>query len=179
MITLDLRSGHQIFLDDDDWQLLRYTWHVVSTSKSSRTVYAQTHISRTSTEYLHRMVVGATNGDGVLVDHINFNGLDNRKSNLRLATASQSIAHQRSKRTYADTDMPKYKGVFKSGSTGNKKWTARIRVSGGQRISLGCFVTPEEAALEYDKAAKLHHGEFADLNFPIEGMSTNGTYLHS
>ena len=165
MITLGTRAGHSILLDDDDWRLLEHTWHVVQTSARG-ILYAQTHISNHQTEYLHRLVAGARPGDGTIVDHINANGLDNRKLNLRIVNAQQSVWHTRSKRNYADTDLPKYKGVFKSGSTGKKKWTARIRTPDGRK-SLGCYETPEEAAIAYDEAARVVQGEYAQLNFPI------------
>jgi hypothetical protein len=100
---------------------------------------------------------------GVLVDHINGDGLDNRRMNLRLANHSQNAANrckpQRSRST------SRYKGVFFEASGKRKKrWRALIKVD-GQTIHLGSYSEEIEAAVAYDIAAKKHFGEFAKLNF--------------
>ena len=96
----------------------------------------------------------------LFVDHINHNGLDNRKANLRFATRTQNnwnrIHHKQN-------SSSRYKGVAWHKHT--KMWAARIGVN-GRRIALGYFDNQIDAAKAYDKAAKKHHGEFAVLNFP-------------
>lgn len=91
-------------------------------------------------------------------DHINRNGLDNRKENLRLCTIKQNSYNAKlSKRNSSG-----YKGVSK---TWNGKWRARIRVNDIEK-HLGVFFTSKEAAQVYDNAAQKYYGEFANLNFP-------------
>lgn len=92
-----------------------------------------------------------------LVDHIDGNGLDNRRANLRPATSSENSQNRRMR----SDNTSGLKGV----SLIRGRWRARIYLDGAQ-CHLGYFPTPEEAALAYDAAAIKHFGEFARLNFP-------------
>lgn len=103
-------------------------------------------------ERLHRFVLAATKGQ--IVDHVNGNGLDNRRCNLRFCTPAQNTQNTRRKKSASG-----YRGVWKSGS----RWRAVICVNRAS-IRLGYFATREAAALAYNAAAKHHHGEFATLN---------------
>ena len=94
-----------------------------------------------------------------IVDHINHNGLDNRRANLRIATASQNNANSR---RGMNRGRSKYKGVWWDEKAG--KWRAGIKCQ-GKCIHLGMFDDEIEAAKAYDRAAGLYHGEFAVLNF--------------
>lgn len=89
------------------------------------------------------------------VDHINGNGLDNRRENLRVCTTAENCRNR--------VGLGGYKGVRLFRKSG--KWGARIVVD-YRHIHLGCFATPEEAARAYDDAALKLHGPFARLNFP-------------
>lgn len=92
------------------------------------------------------------------VDHINGDGLDCRRENMRLATKSEN---SRNRGPNANNTCG-YKGVYIDKGSG--KWRARIRAS-DKRLHLGYFATPEAAARAYDEAARKHHGEFAKTNF--------------
>lgn len=105
---------------------------------------------------LHRWVMDAPSG--IIVDHINGDRHDLRKSNLRFATVAQNTWNSRPKKT--KTRSSKYKGVCKNASN---KWQAGIKVNGKSKY-LGQFVTEEQAAQAYDKAAKEAWGEFAYIN---------------
>jgi hypothetical protein len=94
----------------------------------------------------------------ILIDHINHNGLDNRKANLRLATPAQNSRNRRP----VGRGSSQYKGVSYRKTDG--VFIADIR-AGRKRIYLGCFKREIEAAKAYDTAAKKYHGEFASLNF--------------
>ena len=95
--------------------------------------------------------------DSLKIDHINLNGIDNRRANLRVANNSQNVAHAR-KTTNCSS---KYKGVH--WHKGISKWVARITVS-GLEIQIGCFSDEGYAARAYDTAAMKHFGEFALTN---------------
>ena len=99
------------------------------------------------------------------VDHINGNGLDNRKANLRLATGTQNGYNRRKtrKRTWS-----KYKGV--TFDKRRKKWEGKIVIN-GRKQHLGSFTNELDAGRAYDEAAKKYHGEFALLNFPTNESS--------
>ena len=108
---------------------------------------------------LHREVMGLPVGDHRQVDHVNGNGLDNRRRNLRVATAGQNLANKASR----EGSLSKYKGV--SPNRGRSKWVARITVD-GRTTFLGTFDDETTAALAYDQAAIEAWGHFARPNFP-------------
>jgi hypothetical protein len=94
-----------------------------------------------------------------LVDHTNTDSLDNRRSNLRLATPSQNSCNSR--RDKSNT-YSRFRGV--SFSKRKQKWFAAIRAN-GKKIWLGYFKIEIDAARAYDRAARMYHKEFARLNF--------------
>ena len=104
---------------------------------------------------MHRVIMDAPKG--MHVDHINGNGLDNRRENLRLCTNSQNHMNRK---THRDSSS-KYKGV--SWNKRNSKWQAYIG-SGIKRKNLGYFASESDAAKAYDIKAKECFGEFARLN---------------
>lgn len=106
---------------------------------------------------LHRLVLQAP--PGLIVDHINHDKQDCRRSNLRLATDAQSVRNRKKLRRNGHPASP-YIGVYRNGSG----WIARITIDGVRR-SVGTFPTQIEAARAYDTAAKTFVGEFANLNF--------------
>jgi hypothetical protein len=95
----------------------------------------------------------------MVIDHINHNGLDNRKANLRLATAADNARNARYPK--ANTSS-RYRGVWYNKQT--RKWRAQILVD-GKRKQIGYFEREMDAARAYDVAAKKFHGHFAVLNF--------------
>lgn len=152
-ITLD--KGMVAKVDKSDFQnLASSTWYAV---ERGNTFYAARNVAR-KTEYMHRVILGITGNERT--DHENRDGLDNRRSNLRVSSPSENGANANIR---ADNTSG-YKGVISSGS----KWVARIRVS-GERLYLGSFNSAEEAAAAYDKAAVEAFGEFACLNSTLMG----------
>ena len=90
------------------------------------------------------------------VDHRDNDGLNNRRSNLRMATRSQNMTNKE-----YGVGISGYRGVSRNGS----RWRARV-IHNNKEHHIGTFDTIEEAAKAYDQLAKELHGEFAMLNFP-------------
>lgn len=110
---------------------------------------------------LHRFILGLP-PHNPRVDHIDGDGLNNRRENLRLATPAQNSANMRAR----PGSLSGFKGV--TWSKNAKRWRAKIRANGRHR-HLGYFTSEEEAARAYDDAARELHGEFACVNFPRPG----------
>jgi len=106
---------------------------------------------------MSRQIMNLDFGDCREVDHINGNGLDNRRCNLRICTRRQN---QMNRRKHKGKSC--FKGVGCDGV--RRKWRARIRV-GGRLIHLGRFENEIDAAEAYDKAALQYFDEFACTNF--------------
>jgi len=99
-------------------------------------------------------------GEGLLIDHINQDGMDNRRANLRAVTYSQNMYHRRKR---SGAKQSKYKGIYWRKK--NRKWQVQITFE-KKRIHVGYFRSEIDAAKAYDRAARKYHGEFASLNFP-------------
>jgi len=104
--------------------------------------------------YMHRLLLDT---DAPTVDHINGNGLDNRRLNLRPATRAQNSQNRGKHQTIHHS---RFKGV----TLHRGKWVAYIYLN-GKRKHLGYFSSQEEAAKAYDKSALENFGEFARTNF--------------
>ena len=148
-------------MDPADYKRLnKYEWR---SKKSGRCFHAirQMRIGKSAkftVIYMHRDVIKVP--EGMVVDHINHDGMDNRRVNLRAATHAQNAYHTKKR---SGATHSKYKGIHWRKK--HKKWVARIMFE-GKRIYLGCFRNEIEAAKAYDRAARKYHGEFASLNFP-------------
>lgn len=142
------RTGQELLVDDADWDWLKqFGW---CAANRRGTWYAVARIDG-RVRYMHRVIMG--NPD-CAVDHINGNGLDNQRNNLRLATSIQNSFNSKAK-SHGRTSS--FKGVHRS-STG--KWISQIQAH-GKRYSLGSFDTEIEAKAAYIDAAKVLHGDFA------------------
>lgn len=148
-MKLILPSGHVVLIDDADMPVLDgRIWHA---DRRDHTVYVRGRRPKQQVggDYLHNLILGG------LADHIDGNGLDCRRSNLRLATQAQNCLNRSAKKG------KRFKGVYRSSS----RYYAEIYFKGERRASYG-HATEEGAARAYDAMAVELHGEFARLNFP-------------
>lgn len=146
MLKVSLTNGGEVLVDDADAPVaLSRRWRRLD---GHRTSYAVAHVGE-RTVYLHRLLMAAPKG--LEVDHVDSNGLDCRRSNMRLATRAQN---QQNKRTTCGRALPK--GVKPNGSG----FMARLK-AGGVTHHLGTFRTLQEAASAYDEAARKQFGPFA------------------
>lgn len=150
MKEVQLTKGKVALVDDEDFELVsQYTWF--ADKKGTNLYYAYNSVN---SMYMHRLIMKTT--DDLIVDHIDHNGLNNQKSNLRNCTYSQNLHH----RKFAP-GITGYKGV-----TYNKRqnvYQAKMRYDGKYR-HIGHFKTAIEAAEAYNKVATQWFGEFASIN---------------
>lgn len=159
MKLIPLTKGYHAMVDDEDFKKVsQFKWYAAVTP---HTVYAKRIGPRDingkrQNILMHRFILGL-NPSRIekQCDHINGNGIDNRKENLRLATGSQNCANTRS-----PGGKSQYKGVYPLGGY----WAAQITMN-GKITYLGRYDTETEAALIYDHKARELFGEFARTNF--------------
>lgn len=145
-------------IDDEDWPIVaQHRWGL---ARINGYVYAVTRVRKPNggyaTIYMHRLITGAPKG--ILVDHRDSCGINNRRSNLRLANRSENRANS----LHRKKSRGGYVGVRVYGPS----FHAYLRDK-----HLGRFQTAEDAARAYDAAALAHYGQFASLNFPSESIA--------
>ena len=145
---------HTVLIDDEDFEKVKdFKWSIFTARKLYVFRNAKEN-GTTKVELLHRRLLNFPNGE---VDHINGDGLDNRKFNLRACTNSENHMNRGKQKN----NTSGFKGVMQYGRFG--KWKAQIVVK-RKNIHVGCYDTPEQAAVAYNTAALKYHGEFARLN---------------
>jgi hypothetical protein len=160
--TIPLTQGKEALVDDCDYEYLtQWKWRF-ERGGHRRTGYAVCWDAGSKLRKLvkmHRLVAerGGLTTDGKQIDHVDGNGLNNCRDNLRLATSSQNRANLRRARN----NTSGFKGV--QWHRQNGRFRAYIRVAGRQH-HLKYFHDPRDAARAYNEAALKHFGEFACLN---------------
>lgn len=158
MREIPLTQGKVALVDDEDYdRVIQHKW---CAQKIENCWYATTNIRVNDIKKplrMHRLLLGLSFGDKHQVDHLNHNGLDNRRSNLRICTNAENRRNRRPSKK-----ISKYLGV--SWRKSNHKWASQITTN-NRTINLGSFVREECAALAYDFAALKYHREFANFNF--------------
>lgn len=160
--TIQLPCGRKTVVDTLDYiRVKNYNWYALKSGKTTY-VYGYPRGRRAPLVLLHRLILDVP--PGMEVDHRDRDGLNNRRSNLRLATRSQNNANRGKQRRKGGTTS-RFKGVFWYPRTG--KWLTQIRVDRKQYY-IGYFTDEIEAARAFDRANLKMRGEFAVLNFPDE-----------
>ena len=159
---IPLTKGRFAIVDVEDFQWLsQKEWQVHDKSKISYAL-GKKWLSHTKgiTLAMHREIFKRhnINIEGMDIDHINGNGLDNRKNNLRRCTNQENQFNTRSHKIGSSG----YKGV--SWNKVDKKWQVYLRTKSKVHFC-GQFKDKKSAAIAYDLMAKKLHGNFANLNF--------------
>ena len=154
---IPLTQGKYVKVDPQDYiWLSQFRWHCKVNKSSAYAVRSIRAAGRPERIYMHRLIMDTPSH--LVCDHINHNGLDNRRQNIRNCTIQQNNAN-----VLARGASSRYKGV--SWNKRRRRWFAYIKKDGKQ-FNLGCFDKEIKAAKAYDAAARKHHGQFAALNFP-------------
>jgi len=162
LIPLCGTGGFAVIDAIDEVAIAQHRWYAI---KFRHTTYARTTIGGKGV-YMHRFLLAPEKGQEV--DHINKDGLDNRRKNIRVCTRAENMRNARIKNSTG------FRGAYHDPA--NNRYRAEIRVN-GVRNKLGSFRTAVEAALAYDEAAVRLHGEFATLNFPpVSGSDWVGSH---
>lgn len=153
MKEIPLTQGKVAIVDDADYELVKpYKWYAMYHGKRWYALSHQVNKVKNGPTLMHRFIMGYPSSD---IDHINLDGLDNTRLNLRLCNSSENGINR---------------GLFKNNASGfkgvrftDRGWRATLRVM-QKHIHLGYYDGPEGAAAAYDQAALLYFGEFALTN---------------
>lgn len=150
-------GGYDVIVDDDAIELMKpYKWHPIKRSKG-HWIYFVGHKNvdkKRISVLLHRLIASSPNG--LEVDHINANWLDNRRDNLRPCSRSQNAMNS----IIRSDNTSGHKGVGWHNRA--QKYRARIMVN-YKEIHLGLFSSYEDACLAYEKASRMYHGDFGRI----------------
>jgi len=165
MKRIKLTQGKYALVDDEDYkQINNYKWR---THKIKNNLYATRSIYRNGLGkliYMHRQILNLTNNK-IQADHIDNNGLNNRRKNLRVCTNQEN---NRNKKKINKKTSSKYKGVHYLKR--DSKWIASICID-NKNYNLGHYKNEKEAGLIYDYYARKHFGKFAILNFTVKKLT--------
>ncbi len=162
---IPLTRGHYAKVDPEDYGWLsQFRWHYVRSGRTYYAVRSKYENGRGGKVWMHREIMNTPRG--LVCDHINHNGLDNRTRNLRNCTTAQNNCNRRR----FGNARSRYRGVFWSKEM--QMWAAAIGRH-GQTRHLGYFLHEMAAARAYDVAARRLHGAYACLNFPEEAAAAS------
>jgi len=185
MPFIELSKGYEVEIDQEDFELVQSIgkWYASEQGKDNKIAYAEKRLTPKQfdklnkyliendrlpiykkTLMMHRVIMNAAEAN--IIDHIDGNGLNNKKENLRFATRSQNAQNKLRK----SKALSKYKCVHYAATEKRKlkkPWRAYIKdPNTNKKITVGYFATEEEAAKAYDKKAVELFETFAKLNFP-------------
>lgn len=154
---IQLTQGKVTLVDDDVYEWAsKFKWCVNRIGRNWYAIRNNARGTKPGSSLLHREILNAPAEMGV--DHINNDGLDNRRSNLRLASKIENARNMQ----VSSLNTSGFKGVVWNKQ--KNKWMARLSDKGKQ-IHLGFYVEIEDAARAYDEGARKYFGDFAKTNF--------------
>ncbi len=162
MKEIAVSRGYVAMVDDEDFdRVSMYRWYPVT---KGRVVYARTYLRKKEKNggkriSMHALLLPVS--EGFTVDHVDGNGLNNQRSNLRPATKAQQLQNCPKHNTARKLDSA-YKGVTEIRGA----WFARLR-DRGKLYMEGPFREEYDAAQAYNFMAEEHFGEFARMNTPL------------
>lgn len=159
MKRIKLTQGYEALVDDSDYELVnQYKWYP---HHNGNRVYARAWINGKFI-LMHRFLLGIKDQPEIKIDHIDGNGANNQKCNLRVATHAENLRNSRKGCLYGGRPITsKYKGVTWDKQTG--RWRAQVTFN-CKTIHLGLYDIEENAAKAYNRFAEEHYGEFTRLN---------------
>lgn len=156
MKKIPLSRGFFALVDDEDYTfLMQWRWSL-NEKRKNLSAYRRCYKGAKRFVSMHRLILGVTDAK-TFVDHKDGNGLNNQKNNLRLCTNSENLRN----RGMNKNNTSGFKGVV--WAKWANKWLSQI-THNGKCIKCGYFAEKVDAAHAYNEAAKLYHGEFANLN---------------
>lgn len=156
MKSIALTQGKVAVVDDADFEFLsQFKWYAMRNGQTFYAMKALWEDRKRRHTAMHRLLLQVP--DDIEVDHVDGDGMNNTRINLRPCTRSQNV-HNKKKMSGATS---RYKGVY--WNKRDKRWVAHIRGE-GKLLHLGYFISEREAALAYNWAATKYFGEFARLN---------------
>lgn len=163
MREIPLTQGKVAIVDDEDFERLsQWKWYYKASNLTGYAARDVTVEGKRVRIKMHRIIMNPA--DDEEVDHIDGDGCNNQRHNLRVCTHQENCCNNRR----ATGEGATYRGVrYESG-----RWRAAIS-SGDSVKSLGSFLTEEDAARAFDSDAHQRYGEFAKLNFPDDEPLTN------
>lgn len=165
MVELQLTKGKVALVDNEDFYWVsQWNWFAV---EINGTWYARRSKKKgvlrncpSFDVYLHRLI-SKCQDKSMVVDHIDHNGLNCQRSNLRICSRAENNRNVSPRKGSSS----KYLGVFLSSEEWRKKrWVVNLKHD-GKSVLRKRYLTEYEAAVAYDQAARKYHGEFANLNF--------------
>lgn len=148
-------NGLYALVDRDDFSRVNsYKWFLAKDGYALASIYRD---GKRTTCRMHRFIL-YNPPKNILIDHINFNPLDNRKDNLRKCSHLENSIHRRTPKT----NTSGYRGIWWDKNW--KKWRVGIRIN-GKRKYLGAYLDKIKAAKIYDNAARKYFGDFSVTNF--------------
>jgi len=161
MKEIKLTQGQITQVDDEDYEYLnQWKWGLKRGRNTCYVIRSNKVKGKSIITRMHRVIMN--NVKGMVIDHIDHNGLNNQKSNLRVCTHKQNLMNKVAR------GKSKYLGV-----SYNNLGFIRARISVDlKEIHLGYFKTEEDAAKSRDIASVKYFGDFASLNFPTNNNET-------
>lgn len=162
MKQIPLTQGQFAIVDDQDYDyLMQWKWCAAYCKRGKRFYALRTYKvdGKQLSIGMHRQLIGVVD-KSIKVDHIDHDGLNNTRKNLRTTSHSQNMANRRPKQN----GTSEFLGVYKIKD--KNTWIAQI-TKNNKRIKLGSYKNEVDAAKAYDNAAIEMHGEFANVNFKL------------